>query len=151
MKTLKSMLAITILIVVSVIAGCDDNLSSPREFIYTENQITEQGANQPQDKHSSTTKWQTKSISTIITLGPDESVYLNSEVTLLSNITAYTILNCNLVRQELHITSSSIDGPYSLPCSWKTTSNFMIDDLSIQNVSKSNKTIKIFLKGIPVH
>ncbi len=79
-------------------------------------------------------------------MSPGESIFLDSSVTSLRWIRGYMISNCNT--KELFISSSNLDQSGGLACRWRTDNNFMLADLSIQNVSNEKLKVQVVLTGV---
>ena len=132
MKALKLNISAVIFICILIIAGCSDNIISP---------IVESGSR----TESLQIKNKNNSFIRTYTLQAGESVFLDSNITSLRLINSCWISNCNQRRQGLFISTSIIDPPNSLPCSWK---NYSLPDLLIDNISGREITFEIQLTGI---
>jgi hypothetical protein len=138
MKTIKYSVSSLLLMAFVILAGCNENLTSP-SFSHIEGPSVsrnESGDNTYTAKMS---------------LQIGEAVWLNSKVTSLARINGYKISNCNSVSRNLFVSSSSVDGNQSLPCSWKSSNNFMLEDLVMENVSGRKITIEVNLSGTGVN
>ena len=134
MKSLKNFFWSLTIVILGIVAGCSDFVSSPD--ISTSNSVTK--PEQIVRGDSYTAKY---------SLNPGQSLFLDSTVTSIRWIKGYSISNCNGTR-ELYISASNLDQSGTLPCSWRTNSSFMMADLSIQNTSNQKLTVEVYMIGV---
>ncbi|MFZ1322641.1 MAG: hypothetical protein WAT71_13875 [Ignavibacteria bacterium] len=138
MKTSKLVIALVIFVSQMVVTGCNDNLTSTIVSNSDKSQQLKSNID-GEDFYSAT-----------ISLQPGESVFLDSNVTSLSGINSYSISNCSLLKKTVFISTSVFDPPGSMECEWETYENYLIPDLSIQNISRRKMNVEVLLNGVSV-
>ena len=137
MKALKQILSILIVISLMILSACSDSITSSLNSVPEENQSPATGSSERGVSYSSSFR-----------LKPGEHVLLNSRVTLLRSINEYSVSECENSRSELYISASNIGMLHSMPCE---SSEFVLDDLMIENISGMVKKINVKLSGVSVH
>ncbi len=132
MKKLKLHTGILIMICLSVITACNDNITSSLNTEPRETNFLNSG------------NYRGDSFSSSFILNPGEHIFLDTKMTSLIYIDEYSISNCGLNKKDLHITASNIDGLQSLPCS---STEYFLFDLMIENRSGQARTIDVILHG----
>lgn len=140
MKTLKLYTGSIIIICLSILAGCSDNLTAPASQ-------TQNSTHEKYQSVKSNAEYNEDSYRGKFKLGPGQTVYLHYEITNLLLINSFSISNCSTNRGELMIRTSNMTGSNSLPCEWTSSNGFMLEDLSIKNESGRTKTIEIKMTG----
>ncbi len=137
MKALKQILSILIVISMMILTACSDSITSSLNSEQEEVNSTVTGSNERGTSYSSSFR-----------LNPGEYILLNSSVTSLRNIHEYSVSNCINTLSELYISASNIGMLRSLPCE---SSEFVLDDLKIENISGQIKKINVKLSGGSIH
>jgi hypothetical protein len=133
MKALKVYTGILIMVCLSILSACSDNITSPVSSGSQETEVFKAVNTKNLDSYSS-----------LISVKPGESIFLHSDITNLKSITDYSISNCETFTKNLFISASNIDGSQSLPCS---SNGYSLDDLLIENRSGQEKTFEVKLSG----
>lgn len=140
MKNLKHYTGSLLLICLTILAGCSDNLTAPasqtQNLTHEKNQLNKSEAVFDDGIYRGKFK-----------LSPGQTINLHYGITNLLLINSYSVSNCSFDRNELMIRTSNMIGSNSLPCEWTSTNGLMFEDLSIKNVSGNTKIIEVKMTG----
>ncbi len=140
MKKVKLYTGSLILICISMIAGCSDNLINPESTGPVSLKTPDASMNLEEGFYNLK-----------FTLHPGESRTFHYGNTGLILIHSYSISNCNIHTRDLLIRSSMQADSSSLPCTWKKFGYFAFEDLTIKNVSSQLKLISVNLRGYTIN
>lgn len=136
MKALKQFLSILIVLSLMILSACSDSITSSLNSVQEKDQSPLTGSSERGASYSSS-----------FTLNAGEYILLHSGITLLKNISEYSVSNCSNSRFDLHLSASNIGMLRSLPCE---SSEHVLNDLLIENISGQVKKITVKMTGLPV-
>jgi len=133
MKAMKIFTCVLMMINLIFLSSCSDSITSLNSA-YEDNQSL-----------SSDSKRNGDSFLSKVIIKPGDYAFLYIGNTGLSSISDYSISDCESAYRDLYISASNIDASQSLPCS---SSEYLLDDLLIENKSGQIKTVEVNLFGI---
>ncbi len=135
MKKVRGYTVSVLMVSLCLLIACS-NPSSPETSMETENTSSNLQRN-----------FEYETFESEFTLEPGDTINLNYDNTHLILIKSYSISNCQINKKDLHIRTSNQVGNNSLPCHWKEHGSFAFEDLSVINISRQTKNIKVYLSG----
>ena len=133
MKASKIYSVILLFTSLTLFTGCSDSITSNAE----------------QDKSTNIVSYRNDEITFIskYNLNPGECICIDSTVSFMKYITAYSISDCNIAKKEMFISASNIDQCGSLPCKVDASENYYLYDLTIENLSDRTLSIFVIMEG----
>jgi hypothetical protein len=142
MKTTKVTSGVLSILLISVIIGCSDNFIAPTNSSDSE-------YSQKKEIYQTGESFNSRDILYTFSLKiqPNEFRFFESGDTQLEGIRSFSISNCSDDRIGIKTSSSSLDQIGNLGCSWSSGTEFILNDLLIENTGSQVRVLEVAFYG----
>ncbi|MEO8664761.1 MAG: hypothetical protein ABI462_04625 [Ignavibacteria bacterium] len=138
MYTFKIYRTAILMLVLSILAGCSDEITSP---------VTESGGHETAIKQEAQENLSTNFFHGKVLLKPRQSYSFSYENTGFYRFNAVSVTNCEDIKNDIEVTGYMDDEAITLGCS---TKDFWVKSITVTNISGHKTEIDIYLTGTKI-